>query len=310
MYAKVLGFFFNTVKQHLFPLLHEISLKSCIRMFYLTRFNTTSNFILISRKAWEANRFCFALTPWQSHRKWYRMVEVNGAYKHCQYEKKNIFLKSLHVMSIKSFCHVGQPDEHDWLHISICYSIWIKNQIGRWTKPKGLNKISWQCLYLTPPSPLPPPPTPFPKPSNTMSLTYFSLFFISSCQLFATFWRSMSWTCWWLRCSWDWSCWLRNRCTFLGCGCTLVPAWPAREPASEETSSTASFAGSCFCTVQLLWLSWRTASMQNFWSQLGLCGFLADLNRLQTIQHGVFYQSVYTDTTITLEWIMSNDNSK
>ena len=60
----------------------------------------------------EANGFCLCTDPvtlrqGQGQWKWYKMVDVDGAYKHGNNE--NIWLNSLRAMSNISLCHIRQP---------------------------------------------------------------------------------------------------------------------------------------------------------------------------------------------------------
>ena len=93
-----------SVKQHLFPLFPQISLKMNIRMFSLSCFNTRCNFILVSWEVCEKMKPRGFVLRWpsdprqgQGQWKWCKMVEVNGAYKHGRYVKN--WLKSLRGLS-------------------------------------------------------------------------------------------------------------------------------------------------------------------------------------------------------------------
>ena len=58
-------------------------------------------------------------TKFKDHRQWYKMIEVNGAYKHGRHEK--IWFKCLCVMpTFNVFTKMdGQLAEHSWLYRSI-----------------------------------------------------------------------------------------------------------------------------------------------------------------------------------------------
>ena len=74
-----------------------------MKIFILTFFNTILNFILISRNVYKKmkptgfalHRLCEPIQG-QGHRKWYKILEGNGAHKHIRYEKN--WLKSVCAM--------------------------------------------------------------------------------------------------------------------------------------------------------------------------------------------------------------------
>ena len=112
-------FLTQSLKQQLLPLFYWIFLKSSIRMFNLTYFNTYQNFSLSFEKC--ARKWSQEVLPCtdivapsqvQGHWQWHNLVEVNGAYIHGMDE--NNWLTSLPVMSnINIFAmQDGQPAGH------------------------------------------------------------------------------------------------------------------------------------------------------------------------------------------------------
>ena len=96
------------------PLLHQILLKSSIRMLTwiaLTLYKISS-WSAESLGENETKRFCFALTLGHPAmvkvtEKWYKMVEFDDAYRHGRYDK--IWSKSLCVMSCINAFATRQP---------------------------------------------------------------------------------------------------------------------------------------------------------------------------------------------------------
>ena len=72
----------------------------------------------------EGKGFCFALILWHpdkvtSQWKWYKMVEVNGAYKHGRYKKKkknNLIAKFACDDQCESFCYASRAGRTNTTH--------------------------------------------------------------------------------------------------------------------------------------------------------------------------------------------------
>ena len=104
-----------------------MSLRGSIWMLKLNCFNTISNFILIRWKEarkWSQKILLYAdfVTPRQGQGqwKWYKTVEINGAYKHGRH-KENLFEKSVcNFQPLMFFSHkmASQHDEQNSLHIT------------------------------------------------------------------------------------------------------------------------------------------------------------------------------------------------
>ena len=110
-----------------------IPLESRSRMFNLSCFNTTSNFIMISWKVckkMQPTSFAFHWTcdlqPRSRSLKCYKMVGVNGACVHGIYERIWFWSFACDVQC-QSYCctertNNGWLGKHNWSHRSICYS--------------------------------------------------------------------------------------------------------------------------------------------------------------------------------------------
>ena len=104
----------------------------------------------------EANSFalCWPCDPRQGEGqwKWYKMVEVNGAYKHGRYEI--IWLNSLHGMSNiwvsakQDGWQASWPDKHNSLHRSIWYTYGSKIEVTKWKKPFEFNMCVCVCVCV------------------------------------------------------------------------------------------------------------------------------------------------------------------
>ena len=109
----------QSVQQELFPIFQQFSVQSSLRMFSLNYFIIISNFCLTSWKVWQKMKFigfasCWPCNPQAGSRsqKWYKIVEVNGAYKHRRYEQ--IRLSSfLVIFNIKVFARKTNTNHYN-----------------------------------------------------------------------------------------------------------------------------------------------------------------------------------------------------
>ena len=145
--------FLNTVNEAaVFSLFSLNVTQNSIRIFNLNCSNTEFHADQLKTvQENEVKRFCFALTLWpQGQWKWYKMADVNGAYKQCRYEK--LWFKSLWVMSnFKVFAaQDGRPAGRTrlitWAHM---LHIWLNkrseivNAIFVWIASSPLQFRSW-----------------------------------------------------------------------------------------------------------------------------------------------------------------------
>ena len=105
--------------------------EACSTWIALTPWYISSSLVENCARNWSQQvLFCADLViPNQSqgHRKLNKMLAVNGAYKQGGYEK-NLVQKGVHITSINLVPCKMAHDEHNWLHRSICYSHWSRNE--------------------------------------------------------------------------------------------------------------------------------------------------------------------------------------